>query len=344
MTTAFDLQKRLGTGYFGEVWLVIDTGLNAKRAVKFIVPSKLINPKNFFQEAQTLKAVEHPNIVRVEETGTMNDGRIYIAMEYLSKGSLEDEAKGAYVDLTRAKRIMVDVLRGLEHAHRGSILHRDIKPGNILIGANGEGKLSDFGLAIRVGQNPRNPGVRDFAYILHLAPEVYLGQPYSILTDIYACGVTLYRLVNGDMYLPLVSRTDLRDLVIQGKFPERNNYRNFVPRPIRMIINRAINLNPVKRFKSAEQMRHTLEQVTIEKNWRERVLPDGHEWTCGWDTKCYEVRRVQDTNKTWSVNVRRGRSKMNMRRITNLCASGLTKVEAERISRKILQEFVMGRI
>ncbi len=309
-----------------------------------IPPSKIINQTNFFHEAQILKLVEHPNIVKVEETGTLDDGRIYVAMEYLSKGSLEDETKGAYVDLTRAKRIMVDVLRGLGHAHRKSILHRDIKPGNILIGANAEGKLSDFGLAIPAGQNPRSLGVRDFAYRLHLAPEVYLGQPYSVLTDIYACGVTLYRLVNGDMYLPSMSSTDIRDLVIQGKFPDRNKYRNFIPRPIRVIINRAINLNPVKRFKSAEKMRHAFEQVSIEKNWRERVLPDGHEWTCGWNSKCYEVRRVQDTKKTWSVTVKRGNTKKTMRRITVLCASGLTRVKAERFSRRILQDFVMGKI
>ena len=103
MAAGFDYRKRLGVGYFGEVWLVTDTGLNADRALKLIPPNKVLNPRNFFHEAQVLKAVEHSNIVRVEETGTLRDGRIYVAMEYLANGSLDDEAKGSYVPLTRAK-------------------------------------------------------------------------------------------------------------------------------------------------------------------------------------------------------------------------------------------------
>ncbi len=344
MAAEFDLQKRLGKGYFGEVWLAIDTGLNTERAIKLIPPTKVLNPKNLSQEAQILKAVEHPNIVRVEETGTLGDGRIYVAMEYLFRGSLEDEAKGAYVDLTRARRIMIDVLRGLEYAHTRSILHRDIKPANILIGANSEGKLSDFGLAIPAGLNLRALGVKDYAYTLHLAPEVLLGKQYSVVTDIYACGVTLYRLVNGDTYLPSLSPSERRHFAIQGKFPDRSKYRDFVPRPLRMIINRAIHLNPVKRFNSAEQMRHALEQVPIEKNWRERVLPEGYEWTCGWNNKCYELRRVHDRDKSWSVTVKRGRSTKALRRMTEFCESGLTRVKADQISRRLLQDFVLGKI
>jgi len=94
MAASFDFKERLGAGHFGEVWRVIDTGLNAERALKLIPPSKVLNPTNIFHEAQILKEAEHPNVVRVEETGTLGDGRIYVAMEYLPKGSLEDEAKG----------------------------------------------------------------------------------------------------------------------------------------------------------------------------------------------------------------------------------------------------------
>jgi len=91
MSAGFDFKKRLGSGYFGEVWYVIDTGLQCERAVKLIPPDKVINQKNFYQEAQVLKAAEHPNIVTVFETGEMDDGRIYVAMEYLENGSLEDD-------------------------------------------------------------------------------------------------------------------------------------------------------------------------------------------------------------------------------------------------------------
>ena len=87
MAANFDFIRRLGAGHFGEVWLAEDTGLGVPRAVKLIRPDKIINKSNFFQEAQVLKLVEHTNIGKVEDTGTMNDGNIYVAMEYLPKGS-----------------------------------------------------------------------------------------------------------------------------------------------------------------------------------------------------------------------------------------------------------------
>jgi serine/threonine protein kinase len=113
----FDLQKRLGSGYFGTVWLAHDTGLDVERALKLISREK-IHAANVFHEAQILQAAQHPNVVRIFGTGEWDDQSIYIAMEYLPKGSLEDEAEGGYVDLTRARRVMIDVLRGLDHLHQ----------------------------------------------------------------------------------------------------------------------------------------------------------------------------------------------------------------------------------
>ena len=128
-------------------------------------------------------------------------------MEYLANGSLDDEAKGAYLPLTRAKRLIVDVLRGLEHAHHQGILHRDIKPANILIGNYKEGKLSDFGLAFPIGVDPAKLAIREYAYVLHQAPEINRVADYSVASDIYACGMTLYRMINGDSILKNIAKT-----------------------------------------------------------------------------------------------------------------------------------------
>jgi serine/threonine-protein kinase len=344
MADRFDLQKRLGAGHFGEVWIAIDVGLGIERAVKLIHPSRIITPHNFFQEAQTLKAVEHPNVVRAEETGTLDDGRIYVAMEYLPRGSLEDEAKGAYVDLTRAKGVMVDVLRGLGHAHRHGILHRDIKPGNILIGNKLEAKLSDFGLALPTNIDLKSLGIKDYNYILHQAPEVQQTGQHSIQADIYACGVTLYRLINGDSYLPSISLFDIPSLIACGEFPNRRRYREFITRPLRRLVNKAMHVSPDKRYQSAENMRHSLEQIVIEKNWIEKSLSNGMQWMCSWENVCYEVTRQREPSDSWTVAVRKGASKEELRRIRRLCTEGLTKTEAERLTGRILQDFVLGRI
>lgn len=344
MASNFDFVKRLGAGHFGEVWLAIDTGLNAKRAIKLIPTSKVLNPQNFFHEAQILKAAEHANVVRIEETGMLSGGQLYVAMEYLPKGSLEDEAQGAYVDLTRAKRILIDVLRGLEHTHSKNIVHRDIKPANILITDNSEGKLSDFGQAIPIGFDPSKLGVKDYAYFFHLAPEVHQGCEYSISTDIYACGVTLYRLVNGDRYLPSLSAEEVKDACVQGKFPDRALYREFIPRPLKVVINKAMHLDPSKRYSSAERMRRALEQVIIEKNWNEEVLSDGYRWTCNWDNRCYEVIRRKLQYNNWAITVRKGRSGRSLRRITTLCRQNLSRDKAVQLTKRTLQDFVLGKL
>jgi serine/threonine protein kinase len=286
VATSFDLKERRGAGHFGEVWRAIDVGLNAERAVKLIPSSKVLDPAKLFHEAQVLKAVEHPNVVRAEDTGIMADGRIYIAMEFLSKGSLEDEAKGAYVGLTRAQRLMVDALRGLQHAHAKGLLHRDIKPANILIGNNGEGKLSDFGLAIPAGIDFKSLGVKHYAYFIHLAPEVITNRQYSVQSDIYAAGVTLYRLVNGDTFLPTLDPLTTRQAILDGHYPDRAKYREFIPRPLRVLINRAMDPLPAQRFNSADEMRHALERITLQMNWIESVVTGGMRWVCGWNARC----------------------------------------------------------
>lgn len=117
MPVSFDFKRRLGSGYFGEVWYAIDTGLDCEVALKCVPPDKIIYKENFYQEAQVLKASEHPNVVKVNDTGDLDDGRIYVSMEYHPNGSLEDEAQGASLPLSRVKRLMIDILRGLDYAH-----------------------------------------------------------------------------------------------------------------------------------------------------------------------------------------------------------------------------------
>ncbi len=346
MTSQFEFQKRLGSGYFGEVWLAFDIGLGMHQAVKLISPSKVINPKNIFQESQILKSAENPNVVKVIAAGIRPDGQIYVSMEYLPRGSVEDEAKGGYLHLTRAKRLMIDVLRGLEHAHSKGILHRDIKPANILIGESSEGKLSDFGLALPISELEYSiQNLKDYAYFFHQAPEVYKDRKYSIASDIYSCGITLYRLVNGDTYLPKIDDLDtLGSLIEEGKFPKRDYYRDFIPRSLKMVINKAMNLKPEDRFGSAQEMRHALEQVFINKNWAEKALPNGIKWTCSWkEDKYYEITKTL-MDKKWSIIVKRGTSKVTARNDNKLSKSNLIKKEADSLAKRLLQDFVTGKL
>lgn len=266
----YEPELRLGEGNFGEVWLMFDRALGVKRAVKLVRPSKVLDPTEFYKEPQTLMQLRHDNIVRVEDAGTNHDGTLYISMEYLPSGSLESKFKGGPVLLSRARRFLTDVSWGLQYAHQQGFIHRDIKPANILIGLKGEGKLSDFGLATRA---PRGQSASPYGYLTHLAPEVFQTDLTNTLTDIYALGVTAYRLINGDRYLSVIDTNhELIDLVIEGKYPDRTHYRPHVPRQIRQVINRAMNLEPSKRYQTAAAFRLALEAITLRCDWRWRLV------------------------------------------------------------------------
>lgn len=344
MTVSFDFKKRLGSGYFGEVWHAIDTGLNAECALKCIPKDKVINQDNFFQEAQVLKAAEHANIVRVKDTGELADGRIYVAMEYLKHGSLEDEASGGLIKLSRARELMIDLLRGLQYAHSQGIVHRDIKPANILIGDAKEGKLSDFGLALPDFSKLNLSSLKQYQYILHLAPEVAKFTDYDLLSDIYACGVTFYRLVNGDSYLPAVAPSIARSMALSGNFPDRNKYRSFVPNGFRKVINTALNVDPSSRYQSAEEMRRAVERLVVCIDWEEDIVSSGTRWR-GENSKAHEVLLYEDaSSKTWSVEVKRGRNHSGLRRVTEACKDGMKHAEALKFASKLLQGHVTGKV
>lgn len=340
MASLFDFKKRLGSGHFGEVWLAVDTGLDCECAVKCIPPEKLINKDNFYQEAQVLKAAEHANIIKVTETGELNDKRIYVVMEYLKRGSIEDEAAGGYVYLSRARRLMVDVLRGLEYAHSKNIIHRDIKPANILVGNSDEGVLSDFGLAFQNVTTVDLTSVKQYQYLLHLAPEVRAFKDYTKLSDIYACGMTLYRLVNGDNYLPAITPQEARALAVRGKFPDRSKYRYFIPRNLRTLINKALNIDPNMRYQSASEMRHALERIAIHADWTESRTTSGKQWTCEKSAIKYIVQKDKSSNGTWMVTFSKGKSISKMRKDNEFCANGLSLADASAMVREALQNVV----
>ncbi len=336
MAASFDFLKRLGAGYFGEVWHALDTGLGCEVALKCIPPDKIINSTNLHQEAQTLKASEHANIVRVTETGTLDDGRVYVSMEYLPKGSVEDEASGALLGLPRAKKLMTDVLRGLGHAHRQGIVHRDVKPANIMIGNSNEGKLSDFGLAVPDIGSVDASQFKQYQYRLHLAPEVRGFTDYTPVSDVYACGITLYRLVNGDTYLPSIDLAEATLRARRGEFPPRDTYREFVPSSLRGMINKALSVDPSDRYQTADEMRHALEQQKLLVSWQERKTPRGTIWFGeGVSGRKFRLSLSRDNNSMWDIEFKTGKHG-TLRRKSSDCHNSLTEAKGAQVARRIL--------
>jgi len=330
--------KRLGAGNFGEVWLVFDRALGIRLAVKYIRPDRVRDPTNFYQEPRTLRDLIHENIVRVEDAGRLDNGTLYVAMEYLPAGSVEKRFQGRPVALSYSKQITCDLCWALEYAHNRGYIHRDIKPGNILIGRKGEAKLSDFGLATRV---PRGDAASPYGYLTHIAPEIFQGEGASASTDIYALGVTCYRIINGDALLPQpVDLSELQDMVIQGQYPNRTKYLPYIPQSLRRVVNRAMDVDPHKRFNGASQFRRALETIQLFCDWEIIPQRQGTLFRTNCKGAIFRVRVIRGKNRRFSILTTKQKGSGAERKANNDTELDLGRPDMKRRLRQILTRYV----
>lgn len=202
-------------------------------------------------------------------------------MEYIASGSIEDAFGGGVVPLRSAIKYTIDICKGLTYTHDRGYVHRDIKPANVLLDDTGSVKISDFGLCtnkLALG------GASAAGYIMHIAPEVILDDVFTFQSDIYAVGMTAYRLLNGDSFLPVFNGSDeLKDLIVTGNYPDRSRYQPFVPRKLLQVINKAMSPDPNSRFATPRDFRHALERVSYPYDWYERIIPNGSCWVASDD-------------------------------------------------------------
>lgn len=296
--------RRLGNGAFGEVWLAQDRAFGINRAVKFVPPGNIVTPTNFYSEPQTLKLLAHDNVVEVHDAGRLQDGRLYISMSFYAHGSVEDYYQGGLVPLRKAVDLTIDICKGLEYAHNQGYVHRDIKPANVLLDDSLSGRVSDFGLCTNqlVGGAASANG-----YIVHLAPEVILNDSFTHQSDIYAAGLTAYRMINGDASVPVtLSASDFRELIVDGRFPDREAFQPFVPKRLKKVVRKALAYDASKRFVSAREFRHALEAVRPKYDWVESLSGDRTNWTARsdrprWVVETYRVGR-QYSIETYQID------------------------------------------
>lgn len=310
----------LGAGHFGEVVLAHDRVLDVVRAVKILNTQQ---PQAFlraFEEAQVLEKCRHRHIVDVRDADveTVNgQPSVCIVMEYLQNGSVQGRLEKGFLSVREACRLVSEALLGLEHAHNQGILHRDIKPGNILLSDTGRAKLSDFGLALDYRKQFFPIGV---GYRTHLSPEA-LGQlAQDELSDIYAMGVTLYRLVCNLVELknPYSTLNELLDATRRARFPSRT-YPDHVPPQVVRIVNKAMRPSPQERFRNAQSFRQALERLEFAIDWQQE---SEHRWT-GMDTHdTYTVEAVK-RGMGWDVSYLK-----NNRRVRNRCYNVSSEDEA----------------
>jgi len=220
---AYRVEGQLGAGSMGEVYRAVDTGLNRKVAVKILSEKHRDSPElrqRFVREGRAVAAISHPNVVQVFATGNFDD-RPYIAMELLDGKDLGGEVeKTGPLPSVEAAHAILDATQGLAAASRAGLIHRDVKPSNLVRLSDGKVKVTDFGLAKPVDPGSE-PALTAMGVVVgtpdYIAPEQARGEAIDERVDIYALGGTLYFLLTGvppfrtgkpaeDKYLKVVAR------------------------------------------------------------------------------------------------------------------------------------------
>ncbi len=258
--------RRIGAGGMGRVYLAKHRKLKKLAAVK-VLPSDLASDpeyvKLFIREGRALARLKHPNIVEIFDID-QEAGIHFLIMEYVEGVSLKEllEQSGTVAPRV-AVGIAMDLSRALVHAHARSFVHRDIKPGNILLGRSGEVKLTDFGLVREMGPDAATWTDAVLGTPHYMSPEQARGRPADIRSDIYSFGATLYMILAGTT--PFTGQDTMTVLlkVANDTPPEVRELNPLVPRPLSDLIARMMAKNPVERPQSAADVFRELERVSL---------------------------------------------------------------------------------
>jgi serine/threonine protein kinase len=329
---------KLGNGHFGDVYLERDEALGRLCAAKY-VPAV---GSSRYNEPQAMLAVSHDNVVELysadDDPGT---GGVVIRMKYYKRGSLANHYSGRPRPTGPVVRHIEQGCRGLQHLHNEGILHRDIKPGNLLLSDEDVVKLSDFGLA---GPAHAVGGGPAMGYIAHLPPEAITrpGEITDLTGDVFAMGVTLYRLLEGDDVLRdmRLNGLDVSQRIVDGKFPPKT-FSPHVHDRLRRVVRKATRNHPADRFESAVDMRHALEAARPVVSWSlttsgaSEMIWDGINDADGTE---YHARLEQDAGRKWKFWIEKRLPGKEARRQHALGKDGMSRADALRHAYTVLTD------
>ena len=268
--------KKLGEGGKGIVFKARDTSLNRVVAIKM-----LKNPvttgeayTRFITEAQSVAKLNHPNIVSIHDIGK-EDEKPFFVLEFVEGQSLRDLIETypeGRCDIPTVLRVGIDVCNALQYAHSQGILHRDVKPENIMITEEGVAKLMDFGLAKMLGQPRQTQEGVIVGTVAYVAPEIALGKGADARSDLYSLGAVLYEAVTGKP--PFLGEDPVKIIFSHihdyPVSPDRLNPK--VPNALAECVMKLLEKDPTKRYQSAADLLKVLRDIA-EESLREAVLP-----------------------------------------------------------------------
>lgn len=283
----YQILSNLGSGGFGTVFLARDTWIDKKVAIK--VPHRQGGDfDELLQEPRLLAALDHPNIVGII-TAEKTDGVFFIVMEYVKGESLEgvlDREKT--LDVPRALNFVAQILKGVEHAHENQVLHRDLRPANVLVSESGTAKVADFGTSRFLEKSHATTVIGSPPY---MAPEHFQGRAV-LASDIYSVGVMFYQMLTGQLPFFSPNPAQIERMVAAGRVTPPRLRNQQVPKEISDICLKAMATDLGGRYQRASEFLEDLataadidhkatELEDIRKRLKAREVPRrGFCWNC----------------------------------------------------------------
>jgi predicted Ser/Thr protein kinase len=257
----FEIEKELGRGAMGQVYLATDPILDRKVALKTVTPSLLTSEetlKRFQREARAAARLQHPNIVTIFEVGEVERTH-YIAMEFVEGIELSEAMSPVdRFTIEQKVRMVVDVCRGLDFAHRMGVIHRDVKPANIRLTRDGTVKILDFGIARFRGTDATDPNLTQAGMVLgtpsYLSPELVQGARVDHHADMWAVGVILYEMLTGRRPFEAPTIASLIHRIVNEPLPALDAPGLHLPEALVAVATRALDKDPSRRFPNLGEM------------------------------------------------------------------------------------------
>lgn len=275
---AYKIVSLLGAGGMGEVYKAVDTRLNRPVAIKFLLSHLSARPdlrKRFEREARSISNLNHPHICTLYDIG-QHEGCDFLVMEYLEGKTLAEQLKEGCLPVDQVLRYALQIGDALAQAHAQGVIHRDLKPGNIMLTSRGA-KLLDFGLA-KLEAEPQPSGLTTIALaaegksltaegiilgtLEYMAPEQLEGKEADARTDIFSFGTVIYEMATGRKAFTGESKASVIVRILTGEPPSVTSLQPLTPRELEEVVQKCLRKEPAERWQNAAEVTNRLRQIS----------------------------------------------------------------------------------